>query len=103
MARKCLSGKGIQVGHRVSHSNIKSKHRFFPNLQKKRFWSMSEKKFVTLRVSANAIRTIDKVGLDAFLRTVKKAKAKPAAATLKAKAKTKAPAAAKAPAKAKTK
>ena len=99
MARKCLSGKGIQVGHRVSHSNIKSKHRFLPNLQKKRFWSMDEKKFVSLRVSTNAIRTIDKIGLDAFLRTVKKAKAK-AAAPVKAKVKAAAP---KAKAKAKTK
>lgn len=70
MARKCaLSGKGVQVGNRVSHSNIKSKHRFLPNLQKKKFWSEEKKSFVTLRVSTAAIRTIDKVGLDKYART----------------------------------
>ena len=69
MSRKCeLSGKGVQVGHRVSHSNIKSKHRFLPNLQKKRFWSDERKRFVTLRVSTSTIRTIDKVGLDRYIK-----------------------------------
>lgn len=68
MSRKCLTGKTVLVGHRVSHSNIKTKHRFLPNLQKKRFWSDANKKFVTIRVSTAAIRTIDKIGLDAFLR-----------------------------------
>lgn len=69
MSRKCeLTGKGVQVGHRVSHSNIKSKHRFLPNLQKKRFWSTELSKFITLKVSTAAIRTIDKLGLDAFAR-----------------------------------
>lgn len=70
MSRKCISGKGIQVGHRVSHSNIKTKHRFLPNLQTKRFWSDARKRFVNLKLSAAAIRTIDKVGLDSFLRKV---------------------------------
>ena len=70
MSRKCPTGKGIQVGHRVSHSNRKTKHRFLPNLQEKRFWSEGQKKFVTLRISTNAIRTIDKIGLDAFLRRI---------------------------------
>ena len=69
MARRCdLSGKGVQVGHRVSHSNIKTKHRFLPNLQKKRFWSPELGKFVSLKVSASTIRTIDKVGLDAYAK-----------------------------------
>ncbi len=69
MSRKCeLTGKAVQVGHRVSHSNIKSKHRFLPNLHSKRFWSTELSKFVTLKVSAAAIRTIDKLGLDAFAR-----------------------------------
>jgi len=71
MARRCkLSGKGVQVGHRVSHSNIKTKHRFHPNLHSKRFWSVEKKRFVTLRVSTAAIRTIDKVGLDTYARRV---------------------------------
>lgn len=68
MSRVCPTGKGVLVGHRVSHSNIKTNHRFLPNLQKKRFWSETHKKFVTLRVSTHAIRTIDKIGLDAFMR-----------------------------------
>lgn len=72
MSRKCPTGKGIQVGHRVSHSNIKTNHRFLPNLQTKRFWSDTRKRFVSLRVSTAAIRTIDKIGLDAFLRRIGK-------------------------------
>lgn len=69
MSRRCqLSGKGVQVGHRVSHSNIKTKHRFLPNLHKKRFWSPERKKYVSLKVCTAAIRTIDKIGLDAYIR-----------------------------------
>lgn len=69
MARKCeLTGKKVLVGNRVSHSNVKSKHRFLPNLQTKRFWSDQLNRFVTLKVSTSAIRTIDKVGLDNFAR-----------------------------------
>lgn len=71
MSRVCqLSGKGGQSGHRISHSNIKSKHRFLPNLQKKRCWSVNLKKFVNLRVSTAALRTIDKIGLDAYAKRV---------------------------------
>ncbi|MBC7660427.1 MAG: 50S ribosomal protein L28 [Chitinophagaceae bacterium] len=69
MSRRCeLTGKGVQVGNRVSHSNVKTKHRFLPNLQTKRFWSVEMAKFVTLKVSTAAIRTIDKLGLDTFAR-----------------------------------
>lgn len=69
MSRRCdLTGKGVLTGHRVSHSNIKSNHRFLPNLHTKRFWSTEKNKFVTLRVSVHALRTIDKIGLDAFAR-----------------------------------
>ena len=69
MSKVCeLSEKKPMVGHRVSHSNIKTKHRFLPNLQKKRFWSTDLKKFVSLKVSAAAIRTIDKVGLDNYAK-----------------------------------
>ena len=71
MARKCeLSGKGVLVGNRVSHSNIKSKHRYLPNLQKKRLWSDSLKKFVTLKVATSTLRTIDKIGLDSYAKKV---------------------------------
>ena len=69
MARRCaLTGKGVQSGHRVSHSNIKTKHRFLPNLQKKRFWSEKKSGFVTLKVCTSAIRSIDKMGLDAYAK-----------------------------------
>ncbi len=69
MSRKCeLTGKGVLVGHRVSHSNIKTKHRFEPNLQKKKFWSEEQNCFVKLKVSTSAIRTIDKMGVDTYAR-----------------------------------
>ena len=69
MSKRCeITGKGVLVGHRVSHSNIKTNHRFLPNLQTKRFWSDELKKFVAIKVSTAAIRTIDKLGLDAYCR-----------------------------------
>ena len=69
MSRTCsFTGKRPQTGHRVSHSNIKTKHRFLPNLQRKRLWSAQLKKFVTLRLSAAAMRTVDKLGLDAYAK-----------------------------------
>ncbi len=69
MSRRCqISKKGVLVGHRVSHSNIKTKHRFLPNLHKKKFWSPELGKFVTLKVSASSIRTIDKIGLDRYAK-----------------------------------
>lgn len=69
MSRKCaLTNKGVQSGNRVSHSKRRTKHRFLPNLHKRRFWSTELKKFVVLKVSTSAIRTIDKLGLDAFAK-----------------------------------
>jgi large subunit ribosomal protein L28 len=68
MARVCqVTGKGPIVGNNVSHANNKTKRRFLPNLQSRRFWVESENRWVRLRVSANAIRTIDKLGIDAVL------------------------------------
>ena len=69
MARRCpVTGKGVQVGHNVSHSNIKTKRRFLPNLQTTSLLSEALGS-VRLRLSAAAIRTIEKNGgLDAFLR-----------------------------------
>jgi large subunit ribosomal protein L28 len=55
------------VGNNVSHANNKTKRRFLPNLQSRRFWVESENRWVRLRVSANAIRTIDKNGIEAVL------------------------------------
>jgi large subunit ribosomal protein L28 len=64
MARVCqLTGRKPLAGHKVSHSNIKTKRRFLPNLQKKRFFLAEEDKWVILKLSADSIRTINKVGL----------------------------------------
>jgi large subunit ribosomal protein L28 len=64
MARVCqVTGKRPITGHKVSHSNIKSKRRFLPNLQTKRFFLAEEDKWITLKVSSEAIRTINKKGL----------------------------------------
>jgi large subunit ribosomal protein L28 len=64
MARVCqVTGKVPMGGHKVSHSNIKTKRRFLPNLQKKRFYLVEEDKWITLKVSTEAIRTINKNGL----------------------------------------
>ena len=69
MSRTCqLTGKKAITGHRVSHSNVKTKHRFLPNIQSKRFWSEKNSKFVRLRVSTAVMRTIDKIGFDEYLR-----------------------------------
>ncbi|MEY3671413.1 MAG: ribosomal protein [Pseudomonadota bacterium] len=68
MARVCqVTGKKPMVGNNVSHANNKTKRRFLPNLQSRRFWVESENCWVRLRVTTNAIRTIDKNGIDAVL------------------------------------
>ena len=64
MARVCqVTGKMPIGGNTVSHSNIKTKRRFLPNLQKKKFFLVEENKWITLKVSTEAIRTINKKGL----------------------------------------
>ena len=69
MSRACdLTGKRMMVGNKVSHSNIKTKRRFYPNLQEKRFFIPEENKWITLKVSTSAIRTIDKNGITACLK-----------------------------------
>ena len=68
MARRCeICGKGPLVGHNVSHANNKTKRRFLPNLQNRRFWVESENRWVSLRVSNAGLRTIDKKGIDVVL------------------------------------
>ncbi|MEP6683977.1 MAG: 50S ribosomal protein L28 [Parafilimonas sp.] len=72
MARVCeVTGKKPMGGHKVSHSNIKTKRRFLPNLQKKRFYFAEEDKWVTLKVSTEAIRTINKRGLYAVIKDLR--------------------------------
>ena len=64
MARVCqVTGKRPITGNKVSHSNIKTKRRFLPNLQTKRFFLAEENKWITLKLSYEAIRTINKNGL----------------------------------------
>jgi large subunit ribosomal protein L28 len=68
MARVCqVTGKKPMVGNNVSHANNKTKRRFLPNLQFRRFWVESEKRWVRLRVSSAGLRTIDKKGIEVVL------------------------------------
>ena len=72
MSRICqVTGKKPQYGHSVSHSNIKSKRRFLPNLHAHRFWVESENRWVKLRVSTKGLRIIDKKGIEAALVDVR--------------------------------
>ena len=72
MARVCqVTGKKPIVGNLVSHSNIKTKRRFLPNLQTKRFYFVEEDRWITLKVSSEAIRTINKNGLSSVLKEMK--------------------------------
>lgn len=73
MSRRCeLTGKSAQVGHKVSHSNIKTKRRFLPNLLNVTLMSDSLGRKVRLRISANALKTVDRRGgLDGFLAKAK--------------------------------
>ncbi|MEK6735029.1 MAG: 50S ribosomal protein L28 [Pseudomonadota bacterium] len=68
MARVCeVTGKKPMSGHNVSHANNKTKRRFLPNLQRRKFWVESENRWVSLRLSNAALRTIDKNGIDVVL------------------------------------
>ena len=68
MARVCeVTGKGPMVGNNVSHANNRTKRRFLPNLQYRRFWVETENRWVRLRVSSAALRLIDKKGIDVVL------------------------------------
>ena len=84
MARKCpITGKGVQVGNNVSHSNRKTKRRFLPNLQTISLLSDSIGA-VRMRLSTNAIRTIEhKGGIDAFLKSTPDRKLSPEIRRLK--------------------
>jgi large subunit ribosomal protein L28 len=68
MARVCqVTGKRPMVGNNVSHANNKTKRRFLPNLQYRRFWVENENRWIRLRISNAALRLIDKVGIDKVL------------------------------------
>lgn len=68
MARVCqVTGKAPMVGNNVSHANNRTKRRFLPNLQRRRFWVETENRWISLRLTTNALRTIDKNGIDVVL------------------------------------
>ena len=68
MARVCMvTGKKPMVGNNVSHAQNKTRRRFLPNLQNRKFWVESENRWVSMRITNNALRTIDKNGIDAVL------------------------------------
>lgn len=72
MARVCqLTGKKPLTGNRVSHSNIKTKRRFLPNLQTKRFFFTEENRWISLKLSTEGIRTINKLGLSAVVKKLR--------------------------------
>ena len=72
MSRECqLTGKKPMVGNKVSHSNMKTKRRFLPNLQKKNFFIPETGQWVKLNVSTAALRTIDKLGIYDYLKRLK--------------------------------
>ena len=72
MSRICqVTGKRPISGNNVSHSNIKSKRRFLPNLHNHRFWVESENRWVQLRVSTKGLRIIDKKGIDDVLKDLR--------------------------------
>tara|TARA_R110002073_G_scaffold64308_4_gene161186 strand:+ start:877 stop:1113 length:237 start_codon:yes stop_codon:yes gene_type:complete len=68
MAQVCeVTGKKPMSGNHVSHANNKTKRRFLPNLQRRKFWVESENRWISMRLSNAALRTIDKNGIDAVL------------------------------------
>jgi large subunit ribosomal protein L28 len=68
MARVCeVTGKKTVTGNNVSHANNRTRRRFLPNLQNRKFWVESENRWVSMRISGAALRTIDKLGIDAVI------------------------------------
>ena len=73
MSRICdLTGKKVISGNNVSHSHKKTKRKFYPNLQKKKFYVPETDEWITLKVSTSAIRTIDKKGIYVYLKELEK-------------------------------
>ena len=68
MAKVCqVTGKAPMVGHHVSHANNKTKRLFMPNLQRRKFWSEGENRWISLRLTNAGLRLIDKKGIDVVL------------------------------------
>lgn len=76
MSKVCqVTGKRPMSGNNVSHANNKTRRRFLPNIQQRRFWVEEENRFVTLKVSIKGMRIIDKIGIQAVLEKIKQEKA----------------------------
>ena len=72
MSKVCqVTGKRPQSGNNVSHAHNKTRRRFLPNLQNKRIWVESEKRFVRLRISQKGLRIIDKHGIEKVLADIR--------------------------------
>jgi large subunit ribosomal protein L28 len=72
MSKVCqITGKRPRVGNNVSHANNRTKRKFYPNVQKKRFYVPSEDKWITLKVSTKALKTINKNGIENVLKEAK--------------------------------
>ncbi|MEZ4271545.1 MAG: 50S ribosomal protein L28 [Myxococcota bacterium] len=72
MSRVCVvTGKRPKSGNKISHSNRKTRRRQLPNIHERRFWVPSENRWVSIKVSAAGIRTINKRGIDAVVRDMK--------------------------------
>ena len=68
MPRVCqVTGKRPRTGNKVSHSNIKKRRRFLPNLHTQRFWLEGERRWVSLRISTSGLRTIEKNGIESVI------------------------------------
>lgn len=75
MARVCeITGKKTISGNNVSHANNRTRRKFYPNLQRKRFYIPEEDRWVEMRISTSALRTINKNGISAVLKDLKKNK-----------------------------
>lgn len=73
MSKVCqISGKRPRVGNNVSHANNKTKRKFYPNIHKKKFYLPDEDRWVTLKVSTQTLRTINKNGIQAVLKKARK-------------------------------
>jgi large subunit ribosomal protein L28 len=72
MSRICqVTGKKPMLGNNVSHANNKTRRRFLPNLQYRRFWVEAENRWVSLRVSQAGLRTIDRKGIETVLADIR--------------------------------
>ncbi len=77
MSRKCqITGVGPKAGNNISHAHNKTKRRFLPNIQKKKIWVQELNRFVTIKLSTSALKTIDKKGTSELARMIREKKIK---------------------------